>query len=1166
MNSPGNEPSTDSREKWITIDRLCDAYEASLQDGSVERAPFLAGVPTEWREQLSSEFDAIDASYRDAKETTEDVPHAAKPHPPLDASELELDWSTNPHRLPNLSKLAAIVDSGKKAGWLGRFEVKERLGSGATGSVWRARDDRLDRWVALKVPHATRVMSDTTAARFKTEARAAAAISHPNVVQVHEVLIEDGLPILIQQWIDGPSLASSLKQSGPMDCDRAAEWMIQIADAVACAHDHGIVHRDLKPANVMLSNGRPMVLDFGLASYPEFSSGLTSEGTMLGTPAYMSPEQAEGKDSSEPTSDVYSLGAMLYEMLVGTPPFVGKTNDVLESVKNAMPVAPRARRSNIPRDLQTIALRCLAKSPKARYSSAAELRDDLRRFRERKPIRARKVTLLEQGIVWVRARPVAAMLWITLPLIIMFGAGYALTSVQRWELSDRNDDLEKQQRVESFRSQSLLAERNSLLLARASQELSHGDRRRGHQMLADIPAEQRGWEWQLLSAAADSPAIKVPAEVPGASLTALAYSPNRKSLYAGTSFGQVIEVSFGDASAPKLKLLNQWKVAVNGMTLSPNGRFLAWIDDRGTVAVYDLVKRSFSEKRGPFQPGYAIAFSPDGRWLAVGGGKASSSKTSSTRSWMMTFAVDEAGHLGVSKELFTNEQTQVSSLRFVSPDRLLVARGGRRIDVESVGAIEIWQVAQKTMQRMDTLWRGLNARGLDYHAGQGLVSWCDSVGVFYLYDLEKTRVVSRRRASVGELYQTRFSVDGRQLYCVGQEPEVSTWLIAVPHKPIKDRRKRIPTTRQSDLRGHLGSVRDIVSIPATKLKTGESWLGLITASDDGAIRVWLGNNQTNVSRIKFGRHVSSARWLNDSTIALASFADPKRDDEARFNRKLEGTDIVVDQRHVARSGPVAVCDGDRFLVCCREKVSVFDSQTDEPVSVFRLNASLKPTIRSAVSIDRDTIAVAATLPDAEEAGAVKSSLHLFRIGAKKPFRSIELENARPITAMALSPDETTIVAGTDTGNMLLIPVQSMLRGRRDPVRAKWRAHASMINDMVWLGQTRRLATVSSDGSLAIWSLDSDRLEASEEGTFEIKPDHAIQASRPMIRIESSPSGDRVVTAGEDRVIRVWDTEMGYELVSLPQRAEDVYSLDISPDEKHLMIAELHAVEVIRLKD
>ncbi|MEL6104825.1 MAG: WD40 repeat domain-containing serine/threonine-protein kinase [Planctomycetota bacterium] len=1186
METPGNNPSTDSREKWIAIDRLCDAYEASLQEGEVERAPFLAGVPVEWREQLTHEFDAIDASYRDAKETTEDIPHLATRDRP-DHDPTEFEWSENPRRLPNIGSLASLVDEESKTAWLGRFEVKERLGSGATGSVWRARDDRLDRWVALKVPHATRVMSDTTAARFKTEARAAAAISHPNVVQVHEVLIEDGLPILIQQWIDGPSLASSLNQSGPMDCDRAADWMIQIADAVACAHDHGIVHRDLKPANVMLSKGRPMVLDFGLASYPEFSSGLTTEGTMLGTPAYMSPEQAEGKDSSEPTSDIYSLGAVLYEMLVGKPPFVGKTSDVLESVKHAMPSAPRQHRPSIPRDLQTITLRCLAKSPKARYASASELRDDLKRFRERKPIRARKVTAIEQAIVFLRARPVATMLWITIPLLVLFAAGFALSRVEHWELSDRADHLVEQQRANSFRSQALLEQRNLLRLARASQELSHGDRRRGQEMLSDIGEEQRRWEWRLLNSVANSPAmvvrpsVKAESILPGMSLTAITRSPDGNTLYVGTDSGRILQCSLSDGEDAELtELCTESAAAVHAIDISPDGRVLACVDSNGVIITWDLLRNVRGERRtrASRQPGYAVAFSTDGKWLAVGGGKsAQGSQPTDRRSWLETYSVTPTGKLSESRQLSTNENTQVGSLCFYSAQDLLVARGGPGIEVEQAGAVEHWQVGPKQLTRVDKLWHGLNARGLDYHPAKNLVAWCDSIGIFYVYDLRGKRVLLRKRASSGALHQVRFSSNAKRLYCVGDEPEVSAWALRPTIRPArKDAPEKLTlqTFRLADLRGHVGTVRDvIVTAPLgkshdTARNPGDlKLLGPITASEDGTVRAWRQPHEEGSSRTEFFRHITYARWADETTIAVATFAGADSKVSPYQTRELSGHGITLDERHLRFVDHVAACGDGRYIASCRDRVEVFETFKKKPTATFRLEDPESSFVTAAIALDRNNVLVASTQrldPSKDQVNVRTATLQLFRLGKPRPVRTIELEDARPISSMALSPDGSILAAGTYVGDLMRIPVGVVTDGLDTDSIHQWPAHGRTINEMVWLGGSDRLASVSNDGGLAIWSLNRDEFDSSDE-SFTIEPDHSVRGGRPMLRIESSPLGDRIVTVGEDRVIRVWDTHTGLELISLPRRSQPVSSIGISPNAEYLMVADLHAIDVIRLK-
>ena len=678
---PHGGSAEDSREKWITIDRLCDAYEASLQEGEVERAPFLAGVPKDWRTQLTQELDAIDAAYRDAEETRDQTVK-------VPASEL------HSRRLPTSSRLAELATLDRDKVWLGRFEIRKRLGTGATGSVWCARDARLARWVALKVPHASRVTSETSAARFQTEARAAAAITHPNVVQVHEVLIEDGLPILIQQWIDGPSLARYLKEHGPLDFDQAADWMAQIADAVACAHDHGIVHRDLKPANVMLNKNRPMVLDFGLASYPQFSSGLTTEGTVLGTPAYMSPEQAEGaENANQPATDLYALGTILYEMLVGTPPFVGKAREVLQANKTAIPTPPRSRRAAIPRDLETITLRCLAKSPAARYRSAADLRDDLQRFRRREPILARKVSLLENIWVWGRLHPAYALLAMGIPLVLVLLVGILAAQVRHIQLSDRANRLVLKNKASEAEREALLLHRHMVELSRASHELAEGDRSRGLELMRSIPISMRKWEWRLLDLISHSPSTVLNADVPGVTSTpaihALAVSRRHQWMFAACGDGTILkwklptDREFFNSDREKRRGLGRPQIlvrsssSIHALAVSPDEKWLCWIDRDGAVTVWDLEENEQDQRivLPKLRRGHAIAFSPDSNQLLVGGGSTgSATRAIDEHGWLVLLQRNDAGEFIHTLERHWADRPAITALRFIDQDRFVSTR------------------------------------------------------------------------------------------------------------------------------------------------------------------------------------------------------------------------------------------------------------------------------------------------------------------------------------------------------------------------------------------------------------------------------------------------------------------------------------------------------------
>ncbi len=292
------------------------------------------------------------------------------------------------------------------------YEVDWVLGRGGMGIVFRARHLRLNRLVAVKMMLAGAYAAPRERERFQREAVAVAALRHPNIVQVHDVGEHDGRPYFTMEFVEGGSLAQKLAGT-PQAARQAAELVATLAGAVQAAHTSGIVHRDLKPGNVLLtSDGTPKISDFGLARRVGDGAGLTLTGVAVGTPSYMAPEQALGRPDAVGTSvDVYALGAILYECLTGRPPFKAET--AIETQRQVIaeePAAPSRLNAKVPRDLETICLKCLHKAPTRRYASAKDLADDLHRFLEGKPVRARPVGFLEQAVKWVRRRPATALL------------------------------------------------------------------------------------------------------------------------------------------------------------------------------------------------------------------------------------------------------------------------------------------------------------------------------------------------------------------------------------------------------------------------------------------------------------------------------------------------------------------------------------------------------------------------------------------------------------------------------------------------------------------------------------------------------------------------------------------------------------------------------------
>ena len=321
-------------------------------------------------------------------------------------------------------------EPGPAAEVLGDYELFEEIGRGGMGVVWRARQRSLGRIVAVKVVLGGDFASESARERFRAEAQAVARLQHPHIVAIHEIGEHDGLPFFSMDYIDGSTLAD-LARAQPLPGGRAAGIAREIAVAVQHAHERGVLHRDLKPSNIIIdSTGAPRITDFGLAKLLDSDANLTLTAQALGSPAYMSPEQARHGPVTA-ASDVYSMGAVLYHLLTGRPPFQGDSvATVLAQVENTEPLAPRGLNPSLPADLQNICLKCLQKNPTHRYATARSLADDLARFLAGKPVDARPISKLAVISRWSRRHPALAGLWAALAALAIISTIAAL-SVQR---------------------------------------------------------------------------------------------------------------------------------------------------------------------------------------------------------------------------------------------------------------------------------------------------------------------------------------------------------------------------------------------------------------------------------------------------------------------------------------------------------------------------------------------------------------------------------------------------------------------------------------------------------------------------------------------------------------------------------------------------------------
>lgn len=332
------------------------------------------------------------------------------------------------------SDLDQAVEREAKLFRLPGFEILQKVARGASGVIYQARQSSVGRIVAIKVMRAWSA-DEGQLSRHRQEASILSRMNHPNIVQIHDIIeTEDALCTIIE-FVDGPTLAE-FAAGQPQVPHEAAALVRTLAQAVHCVHEEGVLHRDLKPSNVLLtSRGEPKITDFGLAKLLSSASQLTTHHCLLGTPSYMPPEQAAGQgNAADRQGDVYSLGAILYELLTGRPPFLGVTIlDTLGMVRDRDPVAPHSLQPRTPRDLETICLKCLAKSPAERYQTAAELADDLTRFLSGAPILARRPAWRERALRWCRRNP--AVSGLAACLLVTAVVGF-LGVVWQWRLAD----------------------------------------------------------------------------------------------------------------------------------------------------------------------------------------------------------------------------------------------------------------------------------------------------------------------------------------------------------------------------------------------------------------------------------------------------------------------------------------------------------------------------------------------------------------------------------------------------------------------------------------------------------------------------------------------------------------------------------------------------------
>jgi WD40 repeat protein len=496
------------------------------------------------------------------------------------------------------------------------YEVLEVLGTGAMGVVYRARQIGLGREVALKmILHAENAGTDVRE-RFRTEAQAVGRLAHPHIVQVFEIGEHAGTPFFSMEYCPGGSLGDQLDGT-PWDPHRAAALVETLASAMHAAHQAKVVHRDLKPANVLLSaEGQPKVSDFGLAKKLD-EAGETQTGVIMGTPSYMAPEQARGQRSQiGPATDVYALGAILYELLTGRPPFKAATTlATLEQVLHADAVPPGRLQPQTPRDLETICLKCLHKEVAKRYPGTDELAVDLRRWRAGEPILARPAGPLERAVKWARRRPAVAALSCLLIAAIAAGVGGILWMYgQAAEERERARNLFEVARAREHEARSQRLAANSLWELPVDPELST---LLAVEAIRTHPTPEAGASLRQALVEMHSRGILRPSGTAPTRVESATFSPDDRLVITAHRGGtaRIWDAATGEQVGPPLI---GHKGSVSSAQYSRDGRLILTAGWDGLLKLWDSSSRKCVKTFRAGRRLFAAAFSPSGNYIATG--------------------------------------------------------------------------------------------------------------------------------------------------------------------------------------------------------------------------------------------------------------------------------------------------------------------------------------------------------------------------------------------------------------------------------------------------------------------------------------------------------------------------------------------------------------------
>ena len=1066
---------------------------------------------------------------------------------------------------------------GRAGGSLGAFGDYDLLGEiarGGMGAVYKARQRSLKRLVALKTILPGRLNGEDAVRRFRAEAEAVGRLEHPHIVPVFEFGEAGGRHFFSMGYVEGGSLADKLRD-GPLAPRPAAELVAAVARAVQYAHDRGVIHRDLKPGNVLIErDGTPKVTDFGLARLTEAGgeaggdrradSELTNAGQVLGTPAYMPPEQALGKLEIGPAADVWALGALLYACLTARPPF--QAADPLTTLRWVVendPVPPRQLNPAVPRDLETAALKCLRKAPGERYASAGALAEDLRRFLAGEPVAARPVSRAERAVKWARRRPATAGLIAASAVAVVALTAVAVGARYARALAVAHAETEAALDVAGTY---LYVNRVGM----AGRYLEENDPGRARELLDAADPRRRGWEWDYLDGRLDTEAVK----------------------FEGGTNG------------------------ILSLAASPDGRFLSWSGDSGGegVGLWDARtgRRRILSPGGGGPLAGTVAFSPDGTLLAVGGQGLPidpPQPVSLFRFADLRAALDAAGADAAGADEKPAAVAAVApfrelpaaigyfgGLRF-SPDgtRLAVAPGDHAGDRARVRVFRILpdpaadaplEAAVRDLPMggpsvYDVAWSP-DGRSLAAGGGHFFAAGTKADGRVRLWDVATWQLRGELAGDDGTTAALDFAPDGKTLASGGTDGVVRLWDVSGAPDQWASR---------TALRGHDGTINRLAYAADGRLASG---------ADDRTVRIWDAGDAPGPRALLRGpsSEVRGLAWLPADGLArlpadgLARLPADGNDDGEFVGPRLAagGNDDVVrvwdgEPAEAALGGfddvvwAVAVSPDGRFVAggSFDDTVRLWDRRTDAAPRVFAHSGDV-----NAVAFSPDGTRLASGAGDWSDETRL-GEVQLRDVADGSLLRRLE-GHPRVCWTVAFSPDGRTLATGggelqNGPGSVILWDLKI---GRRrweiDTPTGAFSVAFNPAGDRLALyhavGGNGKVAVVNAADGAALFASAVDRpLNAAD---VEFSPDGAALLLAANTRLEvldaadgtvrgrippydydvwraaMHPGGTRVATAMYAGDLKLWHVETGQELLTLKGHRGPAFDVAFSRDGRTLV--------------